>query len=139
MSNNTFRNNSFKKSCWNNSQRNFVPAIIVGIFVPTMIVKTAVPTRVVGTSTKNLCSHNHCWNSCSHNDCWNSCSNNHCLNGILLEILPFKHLLDTLMHPLLIFQLPYSYQIIDMWRLSFRYKLGESCCFYSSSCSFVRG
>ena len=48
------RNNCSNKSCWNNNQRIFVPAITDGTVVPTMIVVTAVSTRAVETAAKEI-------------------------------------------------------------------------------------
>ena len=48
------RNNCSNKSCWNNNQRIFVPAITDGTVVPTMIVVTAVSTRAVGTAGEEI-------------------------------------------------------------------------------------
>ena len=48
------RNNCSNKSCCNNYQRIFVPAIIVETAVPTKIVVTAVSTSVVGTVAKEI-------------------------------------------------------------------------------------
>ena len=48
------RNNCSNKSCWNNNQRIFVPAITIGTVIPTMIVATAVSTRAVGIAAKEI-------------------------------------------------------------------------------------
>ena len=48
------RNNCSNKSCWNNHQGIFVPAITVGTVVLTMIVVTAVSTRAFGIGAKEI-------------------------------------------------------------------------------------
>ena len=84
------RNNCSNKSCWNNNQRIFVPAITDGTVVPTMIVVTAVSTRAVETAAKEIFVPAIIVGTIVPTmivGAWSSCSNNHCLNGLLLEIL----------------------------------------------------